>query len=128
MTFLSNFVKIGFSLQAQGMFFNMMTGNIQGYEDINSQRKFENSYKFNWNEDVIEDVEQKILEFSETDTSATEHDVITEVLEEEKQNVDNLDDFYHGGDSRERPSSLHSKTESEHSESDNQGSEGRDEL
>ena len=128
MTFLSNFVKIGLSLQAQGMFFNMMTGNIQGYEDINSQRKFENSYKFNWNEDVIEDVEQKILEFSETDTSTIEHDVITEVLEEEKQNVDNLDDFYHGGDSRERPTSLHSKTESEDSESDNQGSEGRDEL
>merc|ERR1740129_40520 len=114
--------------QAQGMFFNMMTGNIQGYEDINSQRKFENSYKFNWNEDVIEDVEQKILEFSEIDTSASENDVITEVFEEETNSVDNLDDFYHGGDSRERPSSIHSKTESEHSASDNQGSEGRDKL
>ena len=110
------------------MFFNMMTGNIQGYEDINSQRKFENSYKFNWNEDVIEDVEQKILEFSEIDTSATENDVITEVFEEGQKSVDNLDDFYHGGDSRERPSSLNSNTESEHSASDDQGSEGRDEL
>ena len=62
------------------MFYNMMTGNIQGYEDINSQRKFENNYKFNWDEDVIEDVEQKILEFSETETSATEPDVDSKLL------------------------------------------------
>ena len=110
------------------MFYNMMTGNIQGYEDINSQRKFENNYKFSWDEDVIEDVEQKILEFSEPETSATEPNVIKEVFEGAEESVDNVDDIYHGGDRRGRPSSLHSKTESEHSESDNQGSEGRDEL
>ena len=108
----------------------MMTGNIQGYEDINSQRKFENNYKFNWDEDVIEDVEQKILEFSEAETLAKVPDVVveSEVFGEGVQSVDNVDDIYHGGDSRERPSSLHSKIDSEHSESDNQKSEGRDEL
>ena len=110
------------------MFYNMMTGNIQGYEDINSQRKFENNYKFNWDEDVIEDVEQKILEFSEAETLATVPDVESEVFGEGVQSVDTVDDIYHGGDSRERPSSLHSKIDSEHSESDNQKSEGRDEL
>merc|ERR1719336_740711 len=46
--------------QVQSMFFNMMTGNIQGYEDIDSQRKAENSYKFQWNEDMLEDIESKI--------------------------------------------------------------------
>ena len=110
------------------MFYNMMTGNIQGYEDINSQRKFENNYKFNWDEDVIEDVEQKILEFSESETLAKVPDVESEVFGEGVKSVDTVDDIYHGGDSRERPSSLHSKTDSEHSESDNQKSEGRDEL
>ena len=108
----------------------MMTGNIQGYEDINSQRKFENNYKFNWDEDVIEDVEQKILEFSETETSATEPDLDSKAYEDEmeKKIFDSVDDIYHEGDRRERPSSLHSKIESEQSESDNQKSEGRDEL
>ena len=113
------------------MFYNMMTGNIQGYEDINSQRKFENNYKFSWDEDVIEDVEQKILQFSETETSATEPDVDSKAYEDEmeKQIFDSVDDIYHGGDVRERPSSLHSKIDSsEQSESDNQNSEGRDEL
>ena len=110
------------------MFYNMMTGNIQGYEDINSQRKFESNYKFKWDEDVIEDVEQKILEFSEAETPATEPEVASEVVEEGAQSADNVDDIYHGGDRRERPSSLHSKIESEQSESDNQRSEGRDEL
>merc|ERR1719319_706794 len=36
--------------QVQSMFFNMMTGNIQGYEDIDSQRRAEASYKFRWEE------------------------------------------------------------------------------
>jgi len=47
-------------MQVQGMFFNMMTGNIQGYEDINSQRKVENNYKFTWKEESMDDIEEKI--------------------------------------------------------------------
>merc|ERR1719234_718437 len=46
--------------QVQSMFFNMMTGNIQGDEDIDSQRKAESSYKFHWDENMIEDIESKI--------------------------------------------------------------------
>eukprot|EP00092_Neocalanus_flemingeri_P062552 GFUD01075481.1.p1 GENE.GFUD01075481.1~~GFUD01075481.1.p1 ORF type:complete len:113 (-),score=48.41 GFUD01075481.1:142-480(-) len=38
----------------------MMTGNIQGYEDINSQRKVENNYKFSWSENLVDDIEKKI--------------------------------------------------------------------
>merc|ERR1712059_114352 len=46
--------------QMQGMFFNMMTGNVQGYEDINSQRKAESSYKFSWDDSLVEEMEQEI--------------------------------------------------------------------
>ena len=89
------------------MFFNMMTGNIQGYEDITSQRQIESNYKFSWDESSIDDIEKKISEIE----SGTNN----ENLEINDNQV--LDDLYHGGDQRQRPSSLHSKIDSE---SDNQ--------
>jgi len=97
----------GDDAQVQGMFFNMMTGNIQGYEDITSQRQIESNYKFSWDESSIDDIEKKISEFE----SGTNN----ENLETNDNQV--LDDLYHGGDQRQRPSSLHSKIDSE---SDNQ--------
>ena len=118
------------------MFYNMMTGNIQGYEDINSQRKFENNYKFSWEDSVgtkIDDVESKILQYSKAEVEISESEPLVD-REEGGESSDgdedvgeggDDDDFYHGGDRRQRPSSLDSKIESEHSESE---SEGKDEL
>ena len=93
----------GEDMQVQGMFFNMMTGNIQGYEDINSQRKVENNYKFNWNEDMVDDMEKKIHGFGE-------EDAVTENQNEPEEIVLTDDtivlDIYEGGDERQRPSSA----------------------
>ena len=93
----------GEDMQVQGMFFNMMTGNIQGYEDINSQRKVENNYKFSWNEDMAEDIEKRIDGFGE-------EDAVTENQNEPEEIVLTHDtiglDIYEGGDERKRPSSA----------------------
>jgi len=94
----------GEDMQVQGMFFNMMTGNMQGYEDINSQRKVENNYKFTWREDMVEDIEKKI------DSLGRDADRHQEGQHEPEEVVltDNTIpfDFYEGGDQRQRPSSF----------------------
>ena len=122
--------------QVQSMFFNMMTGNIQvkhkkdltlwscnnddnqGYEDIDSQRKAESSYKFHWNENMIEDIESKISSLGGEleEPSLVEGDAI--VVEEDGADLpeevtlseeDNFDGLLGVEDERERPSSKNSK-------------------
>ena len=127
--------------QVQSMFFNMMTGNIQvtqqlnkelvkkswsqGYEDIDSQRKAENSYKFQWNEDMLEDIESKITslggDLDEPGTAgepiAVENDAPKpeEVTLSDQENFDVLLGVH---EDRGRPSSEHSKIEESETEDD----------
>eukprot|EP00092_Neocalanus_flemingeri_P041154 GFUD01044812.1.p1 GENE.GFUD01044812.1~~GFUD01044812.1.p1 ORF type:complete len:601 (+),score=262.34 GFUD01044812.1:1153-2955(+) len=103
----------GDDMQVQGMFFNMMTGNIQGYEDINSQRKVENNYKFSWREDLVEDIERKIEGLGgEEYVSDGEHKVeqLHEPDEDALTDSGNVIDIYEGGDQRSRPSSTTAQT------------------
>ena len=100
------------------MFFNMMTGNIQGYEDINSQRKIENNYKFTWNENIVEDIEKKIDNFGDNIDQIDNNRVDNSELFNAKDSELYDDSLYHGGDQRQRPSSMHSKSFSD-SDSDN---------
>jgi len=99
----------GEDMQVQGMFFNMMTGNMQGYEDINNQRKVENNYKFTWKEDMVEDIEKKI------DSLGRDANRLQEGQQEPEELVltDNTIpfDFYEGGDERHRPSSFSTRME-----------------
>merc|ERR1712048_996939 len=89
--------------QMQGLIFNMMTGNIQGYEDINKQRALENNYQFNWNQDLIQDVEKKINDLGGEETAEYEGNTVeeeVEVVEVEKllSVVPEVLDIYQGGD------------------------------
>ena len=102
-----------------------MTGNIQGYEDINSQRKIENNYKFTWNENIVEDIEKKIDNFGDN-TDQVDNNLGDTITSDNGElfNANELDDnsLYHGGDQRQRPSSMHSKfsdSDSDNSENDN---------
>merc|ERR1719341_3010755 len=106
--------------QVQSMFFNMMTGNIQGYEDIDSQRKAESSYKFHWNENMIEDIESKISSLGGEPEVEVEGDAIVveedwAVLPEEAtlSEEDNFDGLLGVQEERERPSSKNSKIDDE---------------
>ena len=125
--------------QVQSMFFNMMTGNIQvtqqlnkelvkkswfqGYEDIDSQRKAENSYKFQWNEDMLEDIESKITSLGGDldepgiagEAIAVENDAPKpeEVTLSDQENFDGLTGVH---EDRGRPSSKHSKIEESETE------------
>ena len=120
----------------QGLIFNMMTGNIQGYEDINKQRALENNYQFNWNQDLIQDVEKKINDLGGEETAEYEGNTVVGVVEEmEPVEVEKLLsmepqevlDIYQGGDERQRPSSLHSNT-GEADSDQSQDSSDKDEL
>ena len=42
------------------MFYNMMTGNVEGYEDIESVRSDEENYGFSWREEALEEIEKRI--------------------------------------------------------------------
>jgi len=118
----------GEDVQVQGMFFNMMTGNIQGYEDINSQRKVENNYKFSWNENMVEDIENKIDGFDglERDTAEVyDNDIEQEevLLTDDQSPLD----IYEGGDERGRPSSFTTEiSENEGYEQSTEEEEGQD--
>ena len=118
----------------QGLIFNMMTGNIQGYEDINKQRALENNYQFSWNQNLIQDVEKKIsdLEGEEADhveDNAVMDEVEVVQVEELLSVVPEVLDIYQGGDERQRPPSLHSKTgEADSDQDQSQDSSDKDEL
>merc|ERR1711862_554651 len=127
-----------------------------GYEDINSQRKVENNYKFSWKEDMVDEIERKIdsLGYTEADTlqenQQGQEEGLTEEFSSEEVKPEHTEpeeviltdnpfpfDFYDGGDQRQRPSSSSSEIEdSINSDEDEEGeiySEGeedtkRDEL
>lgn len=111
-------------MQVQGMFFNMMTGNMQGYEDINSQRKVENNYKFSWNEQMVDDIEKKI------DGLGGELPESTDVIQDQNEPEEivltdgaNILDIFDGGDQRERPSSASNRMEEAIAVGENQNEE-----
>merc|ERR1712226_52487 len=91
------------------MFFNMMTGNIQGYEDIDSQRKAENSYKFSWNENMIEELDSKIASLGGNIDDAILTEDNGDSPEEVTLSDDDVPDFIGVDDRRQRPSSVNSK-------------------
>lgn len=95
--------------QVQSMFFNMMTGNIQGYEDIDSQRKAENSYKFTWNENMIEELESKIASFGGDIEDAVISEDTGDGPEEITLADDEVPDLIGVDDQRQRPSSKDSR-------------------
>merc|ERR1712150_355986 len=112
--------------QMQGLIFNIMTGNIQGYEDINKQRALESNYQFTWNQNLIEDVEKKINDLGGAEADQVEDGTVVEV-EELLSVVPEVLDIYQGGDERQRPSSKHSKT-AEADGDQSQDSSDKDEL
>merc|ERR1712059_187426 len=73
--------------QMQGMFFNMMTGNVQGYEDINSQRKAESSYKFSWDDSLVEEMEQEIEGLGKEGEKELE---VVHLMSDNEDNVDEI--------------------------------------
>jgi len=116
----------GEDMQVQGMFYNMMTGNVQGYEDINTQRKVENNYRFSWSEDMVEDIEKKIEGMGGEDSEAEGKHEIEHVNEPEEvvlTDTDNVLDIYEGGDQRSRQSSSTAQTTESNIESDQEKSE-----
>ena len=139
---LANFPSTVFDvfilLQMQGLLFNMMTGNLQGYDDINNQRLLENNYKFNWNPELMQDLEKKIADLSEDEPDQSDVEDVDNresvVVEEKLVSMIPEDlDIYEGGDERTRPSSLHSKTGdgdsiTEHNDDESADGTNRDEL
>ena len=99
----------GEDMQVQGMFYNMMTGNVQGYEDINTQRKVENNYKFSWSEDLVDDIENKIEGLGGEDHVVDGGKEIKNENEPEEivlTNAWSYMDIYEGGDQKHRTSSV----------------------
>lgn len=69
---------VGDDQQAQDMMYNMMTGNVQGYQDIDSQRKSESSYKFTWEEEDVGEIEQKIESLATKDSDGLDEKISEE--------------------------------------------------
>lgn len=59
-------------MQLNSMFYNMVKGNVEGYNDINQVRKDEENYGFAWKEEMLTDMGQKIekLKISGADADA----------------------------------------------------------
>ena len=93
----------------------MMTGNQKGYEDINSQRKVETNYKFNWSEEMVDDIEKKIHEYG-GEEDLEEEDESAEMTESEP-----ILDIFEGGDERTRPSAHESRISTGEQSSDESG-------
>lgn len=86
----------------------MMTGNIQGYDDITNQRLSENNYKFSWNQEMMEDLDKTITDLNGEEPDQ-DQDTEGKVVEKLVSLVPETLDIYDGGDERRRPSSMYSK-------------------
>eukprot|EP00092_Neocalanus_flemingeri_P014769 GFUD01015938.1.p1 GENE.GFUD01015938.1~~GFUD01015938.1.p1 ORF type:complete len:884 (-),score=289.89 GFUD01015938.1:28-2679(-) len=49
----------------QGMFYNMMTGNLLGFEDIDSVMRDEENYGFIWREEMLNNIDKMIFSLRE---------------------------------------------------------------
>merc|ERR1719318_2043441 len=73
--------------QLNSMFYNMMTGDVDGYEDINQVRKDEENYGFAWKEEMLTDVEQKIEKLK---LSGADADLVDKMLTDMEQKIEKL--------------------------------------
>jgi len=77
--------------QLNSMFYNMMTGDVDGYEDINQVRKDEENYGFAWKEEMLTDVEQKIEKLK---LSGADADLVDKMLLYATQQDDDVKEFW----------------------------------
>ena len=101
---------------------------LQGYEDIDSQRKAENSYKFIWNENMMKEVESKIASFGGEETVVVEDVGDVPAPEEVKLGDEQVLDLFGVEEQRERPSSADSRIDDHDHQEDNREAEVKDEL
>merc|ERR1719318_2486537 len=73
--------------QLNSMFYNMMTGDVEGYEDINQVRKDEENYGFAWKKEMLTDVEQKIEKLK---LSGADADLVDKMLTDMEQKIEKL--------------------------------------
>jgi len=72
----------------EGMVHNLLYGNQQGYEDIDSQRKIESNYKFSWDDSLINKINKEIEDLEKqnnmkaSEQSTDERSITPEVEEE----------------------------------------------
>merc|ERR1712110_1276963 len=66
--------------QLQNMMFNLMMGNQEGFNDIDSQRKSENSYRFSLDEQIKRQEEMIVKEVSMKSSTASDQPSHAEAL------------------------------------------------
>jgi len=77
--------------QLNSMFYNMMTGDVEGYHDINHVRKDEENYGFAWKEEMLTDMEQKIEKLK---LSGADADLVDKMLQYAIQQDDDIKEFW----------------------------------
>merc|ERR1719318_503806 len=78
-------------MQLNSMFYNMMTGDVEGYEDINQVRKDEENYGFAWKEEMLTDMEQKIEKLKQSGADA---DLVDKMLLYAIQQDEDIKEFW----------------------------------
>merc|ERR1719318_1761154 len=78
-------------MQLNSMFYNMMTGDVEGYEDINQVRKDEENYGFAWKEEMPTDMEEKIEKLK---LSGADADLVDKMLLYAIQQDDDIKEFW----------------------------------
>ena len=89
------------------MVYNMMMGDIQGYEDMEQAKKDETNYGFSWRNDMLENLEQDLLKQSNNHVDIASSAIPNEASNTEKQG-------HESNDSKEtrESESFHSKVKS----------------
>merc|ERR1719318_1289633 len=77
--------------QLNSMFYNMMTGDVDGYKDINQVRKDEENYGFAWKEEMLSEMEQKIEKLK---LSGADADLVDKMLQFAIDQDDDIKTFW----------------------------------
>ena len=89
------------------MVYNMMMGDIQGYEDMEQAKKDETNYGFSWRKDMLENLEQDLLKQSNNHV-----DIASSAIPNEASNTGNQGHESNDSEETRESESFHSKVKS----------------
>jgi len=76
-------------VQLQNMLYTMMTGNLQGFEDIDNMRRDEENYNYVWKEEMMEDINEEIQKLKENVFNKGLADQMLNHVEQDKESSTN---------------------------------------
>ena len=99
-------------MQLQNMLYTMMTGNVQGFEDIDNIRRDEENYNYVWKEEMMEEINEKIQSLREEGFDQDLVDQMVNYAVEQDEEIKNYWENIRGRKNKSYKTTKHNTDES----------------